>query len=316
MNRVGRALTGDLDPPIELLFVYDCNPLATLPEQNRVRRGLLREDLFTVVYEQVLTDTARYADVVLPATTFLEHHELRNAYGSYALQRSTPVVAPVGEARPNYEVFAELVRRLDLHRAGDAETPDELVAELLVDQPDVRASLEDDGIAFPAFGNHPLQFVDVHPRTIDARVHLFPSQLELEAPRGLYVYQPEAVDARYPLALISPALGKMISSTFGELHRDIVSAIMNPSDAVARDIADGDVVRLFNDLGEVRTTVLFSDDLRPGVVLLPKGLWSHHTLDGNTSNALSPDTLADVAHGACFNDARIDVQRWGPAPHA
>src|SRR4029077_20521854 len=127
MNRLGRLLTGNLEPPIGLLFVYNSNPLATLPNQRQVRAGLAREDLFTVVFDPVLTDTARYADVVLPATTFLEHTELRAGYGAAVLQKSVPVVPPVGEARPNHEVFLELCRRLGLARPGDAESPGDFV---------------------------------------------------------------------------------------------------------------------------------------------------------------------------------------------
>ena len=107
-------LTGPVDPPVKVLFVYNCNPLATAPHQNRVRQGLEREDLFTVVFDQVMTDTARYADVVLPATTFLEQYDFARAYGPISLQLVRPVIDAVGEARPNVDVFAELEERLGL----------------------------------------------------------------------------------------------------------------------------------------------------------------------------------------------------------
>ena len=110
MNHLGRALLEYLDPPVQMLFVYNCNPLATMPDQNRVLKGLEREDLFTVVFEQVFTDTARYADVLLPATTFLEHYDVARGYGPISLQLVRPVIEPVGEARPNAEVFSELAR--------------------------------------------------------------------------------------------------------------------------------------------------------------------------------------------------------------
>ena len=118
MNHLGRALTEYKDPPVEMLFVYNCNPLATMPDQNRVLEGLKREDLFTVVFEQVFTDTARYADVVLPATTFLENYDIAKGYGPISLQLVRPVIEPVGEARPNAEVFSELAARLGV---GEAE---------------------------------------------------------------------------------------------------------------------------------------------------------------------------------------------------
>lgn len=317
INRLGRALEPTTKPPVDLLFVYNCNPLATLPEQNRVRRGLTRDDLFTVVFEQVMTDTAHYADVVLPATTFLEHHELRRGYGSTALQRGRPVIEALGEARPNYAVFGELLHRLGLAREGDAETPDELTRACLADEPAALAALERDGIAFPAAGSRPLPFVDVFPAFPaspggDGKAHLFPEELERAMPRGLYVWTPLARDDAHPLALISPALEQMTSSTFGQLQPGPVPLLMHPDDAAAREIADGEVVRIFNERGEVRTAVQVRGSVRPGVVFLPKGLWSRHTLNGATANALAPATLADLAGGACFNDARVQVERWAP----
>jgi len=314
INRLGRALDGEADPPVELLFVYDCNPLATVPDQGRVRRSLARDDLFTVVFDPVMTDTARYADVVLPATTFLEHWDLRKGYGALALQLSRPAIDPVGEARPNYAVFADLLRRLDLGKPDDPETPAELVESILRDLPDVRATLERDGIAFPPCGLRPIQLVDVTPRTPDGLIDLFPERLHLASPRGLYVFADDPPNERFPLTMISPSTERTISSTFGQLHPDITSAQVHPRDASDRDIREGEVVRLFNDQGEVRTTVHLTDDVRPGLVFLPKGLWSHNTLNGNTANTLAPDSFTDIAHGACFNDTRLEVGRWGPAP--
>ncbi|MES1210956.1 MAG: molybdopterin-dependent oxidoreductase, partial [Acidobacteriota bacterium] len=126
MNHLGAVLTEDMDPPVKVLFNYNCNPLATMPNAEKVRRGLEREDLFTVVFEQVWTDTARYADLVLPATTFLEHREASRGYGSYLMYRSDAVAAPAGEARPNYEVFADLCDRLGLSRPDEPRTAAEL----------------------------------------------------------------------------------------------------------------------------------------------------------------------------------------------
>jgi anaerobic selenocysteine-containing dehydrogenase len=310
MNRVGRLLAGEAGeepPPVRLLFVYDANPLATLPNQELVRRGLRREDLFTVVFDQVMTDTARFADLVLPATTFLEHRELVRGYGAMAIYRNEPAIAAVGEARPNYEVFGELVRRLDLARPGDPETPEELEAALL--PAPMRATLDRDGIAYPETGPAPVQFIDAVPLTPDGKIHLVPEELDREAPRGLYGFQPDPASERFPLALISPATGRTISSTLGELHKDTVALELHPDDASPRGIRAGDRVRAWNELGAVETIAKLSSGLRPGVVLLPKGLWSHNTLSGSTANAVAPDTLADLGGGACFNDARVEVER-------
>jgi anaerobic selenocysteine-containing dehydrogenase len=308
MNRVGQALLA-AEPPVELLFVYNCNPLATLPNQELVRRGLLREDLFTVVFDQVWTDTARHADLVLPATTFLEHEEMSRGYGAMLLHQSRAAVPPVGEARPNGEVFAELCRRLGLERPGDPVTPEEMTAALLGPSARIRAELAAGGIAQPDSGPAPLAFVDLFPRTGDRKVHLVPESLDRETPHGLYTFQEDPATPRFPLALVSPATGRTISSTLGELRRGPVALELHPDDAGRRGIADGDQVRVWNELGEVRCLARRSADLTPGVAFLPKGLWSHNTFSGTTANALAPDTLTDLGGGACFNDARVEVER-------
>lgn len=315
MNRVGEALTGSADPgglsgpPVSVLFVYNCNPLMSLPDQERVRRGLLREDLFTVVFDPVSTDTARYADVVLPATTFLEHDDLSNGYGALALQRVVPVVPPAGEARPNVTVFADLLRRLGLARPGEPETPAALAEALLGKAPAQREALDRDGIAFPEAGFFPLPFVDSFPKTPDRKVHLVPETLDREAPGGLYTFHEDPATARFPLALLSPATNRTINTTLGQLHRKIVPLEIHPHDAAPRGIADGDVVRVWNELGEVETLARLNADLTPGVACLPKGLWSHNTRSGTTASALAPSTLTDLGGGACFNDARVEVAR-------
>ena len=121
MNRLGRALTEPGNPPIAVLYVYNANPVATLPDQQRVIRGLSREEVFTVVHDQVMTDTARYADIVLPATTFLEHYDVSKGYGSYSVQLVKPAIDVVGESKPNVEVFARLSSRLGLTGTHESE---------------------------------------------------------------------------------------------------------------------------------------------------------------------------------------------------
>jgi anaerobic selenocysteine-containing dehydrogenase len=152
----------------------------------------------------------------------------------------------------------------------------------------------------------PVQFVDIMPPTPDGRVHLFPASLESRA--GLYHYEPDPATARHPLSLISPASEHTISSTLGELRPGVARLKLHPDDAHGRSIADGDTVRVFNDLGEVECEASVTPEIRPGTVSLPKGLWSRSTFNGSTSNALVPDTLTDIADGACFNDARVQVE--------
>jgi anaerobic selenocysteine-containing dehydrogenase len=310
MNELGDVLDVKGSGRVAGLFVYNANPLMTVPDQERVRRGLRREDLFTVVHDAVMTDTARYADVVLPATTFLEHWELSRGYGAYSLQFAGPVTPPAGEARPNYDLFAELCRRTGLARPGDPESPRELALMALRTQPDpeaMLARLEAGESLPPPSGLAPVQFVDVFPRTASGRIELVPPELDAEAPAGLYAWQADPAAPERPLALISPALARTISSTFGQLIEAPAAVELHPDDAAARGIADGQAVRVFNDLGEVRCRARINADLRPGVALLPKGLWARHTENGATACALAPATLTDVGAGACFNDARVEV---------
>ena len=309
MNHLGRALLEYDAPPVKVLFVYNCNPLATMPDQNRVRKGLERDDLFTVVFEQTMTDSAKYADVVLPATTFLEHYDVSKGYGAYHLQVVQPVIEPVGEARPNHEVFRELAVRLGLRAADEEEDAlgqTEALLDVLSNLPeDFAGSLRDGAVARGPASGSPIQFVDVHPKTPDAKVHLFPQGLEMTA--GLYAFQSDPATEAYPLALISPASAHTISSTLGEFRPGIVQLKMHPDDARPRGIEDADPVRVFNEIGEVWCDVTITPEVRPGVVSLPKGLWARSTENGATANALAPDTLTDLGGGACFNDARVQV---------
>ncbi len=310
MNHVGRVLT-DPDaipgPPVRVLFVYNANPLATLPNQELVRRGLAREDLFTVVFDPVMTDTAAYADLVLPATTFLEHDDVAMGYGAMVLHDTKPVTEPVGEARSNLRVFGELAHRLGLLHDDDPRSEGEWRQAVLGRQRE--RQLADEGLVLPETGRRPIQFVDVFPHTADRRVHLCPPSLEAESARGLYAFHSEAGDGRYPLALISPSVPQTVSSTFGQLRRGQVPLEMHPDDAAARGLGgDKPRVRVFNDYGEVRCRVRLNPDLKPGVALLPKGVWARSTESGTNACALAPDTLTDIGAGACFNDARVEVE--------
>jgi anaerobic selenocysteine-containing dehydrogenase len=309
MNHLGRALTEFKDPPVEMLFVYNCNPLATMPDQNRVLEGLKREDLFTVVYEQVFTDTTRYADVILPATTFLENYDIAKGYGPISLQLVRPVIEATGEAKPNAEVFSALAERLGVGVAE--EETDTLLRITGRLPPSAAAELMQDGAATPPWSGVPVQFVDVFPLTGDAKVNLFPDALDASAPAGLYGYQPDPATEQYPLVMISPASEKTISSTLGELRERPGVLHMHPDDARARSLSTGDPVRVFNALGDVQCPVAVDPHVRPGTVSLAKGLWRKSTYNGSTSNALVPDTLADLGGGACFNDARVQVALLG-----
>ncbi|HJZ11276.1 MAG TPA: molybdopterin dinucleotide binding domain-containing protein, partial [Acidobacteriota bacterium] len=306
MNLLGRVLLEENNPPVKALFVYNCNPAATMPNQTAVLQGLAREDLFTVVFEQVMTDTARYADVLLPAVTFLEQEEIKKSYGSYVLQYIAPVIEACGEAKPNEQVFAMLGRAMGftdqafqegtedyLRRASEAirglgktVTLEELRAKRLL------------FYDFP--GATPIQFQTTHSWTADGKIHLTPSTL------GDNPYEYIETTSPYPLALISPATNKTISSTMGEYNLPELFVSLHPADAAARGLSQGAKVRVYNEFGEVHCRLRIRNEVRAGVAVLPKGAWRKASLNGFTATALAPDTLG-TAGGACFNDARVEI---------
>jgi anaerobic selenocysteine-containing dehydrogenase len=312
MNQLGRALTELTDPPVKALYVYNGNPASTFPDQERVRRGLERPDLFTVVHEQVWTDSCVYADVVLPAPTFLEQDELARGYGNYVLQKATPAVQPVGEARSNFEVFMALCDRLGLGRPDDLRDPEQCAVAIVAADPDgerIWRELNEKGLATPTIGNAPVQFGDIFPGTPDGKVHLWDDAADAEAPAGLFGFQADPGSPTFPLALISPSSADRITGTFGNLRAKVAVLSMHPEDAAARSVASGDGLRVFNELGEMWCVAKVTDEVRPGVVEMPKGIWDRETGSGNSANALCPDTLSDLGGGACFNDARVQVER-------
>src|SRR5688572_15906268 len=181
MNHLGRALTEYADPPVQALFVYNSNAAATSPDQRRILKGLERDDLFTVVFDQVMTDTARYADVLLPATTFLEGYDIARGYGPISLRLAKPVIEPVGEARSNADVFGDLLRRLDLDEPGDPDGELEEMLQVMAQLPrTIGQELSEQEAAVPPFGGRPIQFGNVHPLTADGKVDLFPESLDAE----------------------------------------------------------------------------------------------------------------------------------------
>jgi anaerobic selenocysteine-containing dehydrogenase len=225
---------------------------------------------------------------------------------------SPAACAPPGEARSNNQLFGALLERLGLVREGDAMTDDELVARTLAESPrggELAAQLADRGVAAPPDGPRPIPFADAFPDTLDGKIHLVPPALDREAPGGLYAYRADPGTDEFPLALISPALATQISSTFGQLRKIPGALEMAPADATARGLADGDPVRIWNAQGEVRCRVRITPDVRPGVCVLPKGLWRKHTDNGLTANALIPAVFADLGGQATYNDARVEVAK-------
>jgi len=313
---VGRDLLDPrLSPPIKALFVYNHNPLVVHPEQNRLRRGLERDDLFIVGCDVVRTDSLDYADVVLPACSHFEHHDLFAAYGTHWLQRSEPVIPAQAEALPNTEIFRRLAARFGFtdsaFTASDAELMDDALDPADARLDGVRPSRipTDRAIAMTAQGEEFTLFANVFPKTPSGKVELESTYLRNKYGAPLADYRP--VESRYPLALISPASDKRITGTFGGCRDSAATPPleMHPDDAKARGLRDGDRVKVWNDLGEVHLTLEVTADVAPGVVCSLKGAWMRTTDNGQTVSALAPSHHADISEGACYNDARVEVAR-------
>lgn len=298
MNDVGLALNGRLAgrAPTKVLFVQGANPVASAMDQRSFLAGLAREDLFTVVHEQVLTDTAMYADVVLPCTTHFEAADLVNAYGSFSLLRIQPVIDRVGESRSNDELAALLAAELGLPPEEFDPDPERLARALRTDH---------DTASLPSIRKPgtTVQFVDTRPGFDDGsgRARLADPSSELPLPK----YEPARTGR---LTLLSPSTNRTINSMFAEFDPPDVVASINPADAQARDIAEGNRVRVFNELGEIELNARLDAGLRRGVVSIPKGLWRRHFDSGFTANSLIPREVNDLASGACFNDAQVEIE--------
>ncbi len=309
MTRLGRLLLEEKDPAIQGLFVYNANPVATVPNQMAIVRGLQRDDLFTVVSEQVMTDTAMFADVILPATTFVEQEEIRNGYGSYATQYLQPVVSPLGEAKPNEAMFAFLGRRMGWEDAAFQECTEDYLQRAAGAITGLGSDVSLEFLRanqiqfFEGRQQTPIQFKDVFPRTPDEKINLAPGDFGA----GLYDYT-ALPESDFPLALISPASNKLTNSTLGEFNMPELILSMNPTDALARKLEAGSRVRVSNGSGEVVARLRIEPRLRPGVVMLPKGAWRKSSQNGWTATALAPDTISPIGQGACFNDARVEVR--------
>src|SRR5581483_8731285 len=315
LDVAGHILDATLRPPIGALFIYNHNPVIVHPDQNRMKRALAREDLFVTGIEVAMTDSMAYADVVLPACTHFEHADIYAAYGQQYLQRAEPVIPPVGESLPNTEIFRRLAARFGLtdpaFKATDVELMD---AALDSEDPRMRrlrpsAIPVTEAIKMEFAGSEPVLFVNVAPRTPSGKVELVSDTLGQRYGAFLPGYRP--VESHYPLTLIPPASDKRITSTFGGLAASDAAPVleMHPSDAAQRGLADGAHVRVWNNLGEVVLPLRITDKVRSGVVCSEKGAWLRTTPNGQTVSALAPTHKADLAEGACFNDARVEVER-------
>ncbi|MCD6665771.1 MAG: molybdopterin oxidoreductase family protein [Hydrogenophaga sp.] len=317
MVTIGDDLLREASPPfgpkIEALIVYDSNPVAVAPESGKVVQGFAREDLFTVVLEHFQTDTADYADIILPATTQLEHWDIHASYGHTDVLLNRPAIAPVGQARPNTEVFRALAARMGFDDPCFADDDLSLCRSAFGDAVDFEQLL-DQGYATLPIPDAP--FADGGFPTASGKCEFFSERLARQGmdglPDHLPNHEPAGSDPRHPLAMISPPARNFLNSSFVNVKslRDIEGEPLleiHAHDAQPRGIADGQLVRVFNDRGEYRCKARISERARPGVV---NGLgiwWRKLGPSGTNVNEVTSQRLTDLGNGPVFYDCLVEV---------
>jgi anaerobic selenocysteine-containing dehydrogenase len=327
MIQLGRALTDpSLDPPVRSLFVWNSNPAVIAADQNRVLAGLARDDLFTVVHDQFLTDTARYADLVLPATTMLENQDLLGSWGFNYIGLGQRAIEPLGEAVSNAELARRLARRLGFDDPVFAMTDDEQIDLVLRDSPAERAGatrdrLERDGFVRVGGPADEAPFAQGGFGTESGRFEFSSSTLAGAGLPATPVYQApyESTEndpdlaARYPLRLLTLKRHFSINSSYGSLPvllgaEPVPVLELHPADAAARGIDAGDRVVVRNDRGAMELAAHVTDAVPAGTVAVPFGRWRR---DGQGANALTSDRFGDIGHGPTFCDSLVEVSLVG-----
>jgi anaerobic selenocysteine-containing dehydrogenase len=306
MSQLGDALTDPaLDPPIKAFVCWSSNPAAIAPDQERVIEGLGRDDLFVVVLEHFMTDTAALADVVLPATTQLEHLDVLFSWGHHYVTWNEPAIEPRGEAKPNTEAFRLIAERLGLSDPCFGESDRELVDQLL------------DGFDEGPLRTRGWQKVDLGQGPVPHAEGGFGTETGRVTLHADYLPPAEVADAalaeRFPLALITPKTHLFLNSTFANQARQhsaqpSPSVVLHPGDAVARGVNDGDQVRVFNDRGSFSCAARVSDDARAGVVVAPMGWWNGDYSGGRSAQATTSQALTELGRAPVFNDNRVEVE--------
>lgn len=308
MNQLGQALTELTGPPIMSLYVYHSNPAAIAPDQNKVLAGLAREDLFTVVHERFMTDTARYADVILPATTSVEHSDIYRSYGHYCVQLARPAIAPVGEAKSNWEVFRLLAEAMGFTEPFFKQTAENLIETMLASpspwlaKTDLGKLRAGEAVELPLAPDYKLAF-----KTPSGKIEILNQTDPEPLPRYL---PPHGDDA--PFWLMTAPTPIMLNSSFCErsdlLAGQVMTLQMNPADAAAKGLADGGRVVAFNERGEVTFILRVTSGVPTGVIVA-EGVWWLKDAPGSRSvNALTSQRLTDRAAGSTFYDTKVDVR--------
>jgi anaerobic selenocysteine-containing dehydrogenase len=327
MSTIGDALLDANDPPIRALFVYNSNPVAVAPESAKVVAGFAREDLFCVVHDVFLTDTADYADIVLPATTQLEHVDIHSSYGHLYALANNAAIAPLGEAKPNTEVFRLLAARMGFDEPCFRETDEEMARiAFLADHPRAQGlswdTLKEKGwqrlnVPSPfapfAHGGFPTPSgkCEFYSQTLaDQGLDPLPT---FTPPRESAASDP-ALAQKYPLAMLSPPARNALNSSFANLPvfldaEKAPSLDIHPTDAASRGINDGDLVRIFNDRGAMVAAARVTDKARPGVVVALSIWWRKLSPDGTNANMLTGQALTDMGRAATFYDVLVEVER-------
>jgi len=308
MTLLGRALT-ELDaPPVKALVVYNSNPAAIAPNQAAVHAGLRRGDLFTVVIDHFVNDTARFADIVLPATTFLEHTDLYFAYGHYYLQMARPAVPAPGECKSNVEIFRLLARRMGFDDPCFRDTEDDMIRQALETDSPYLAGITFERLERERFVrlNVPeLPMADAAPNLDGGPLHYEPPE---ESRLGVQF------DGRCPLELVSSKARDGLNSSFGMLPRaqeETAVLEIHPEDAAPRGIRDGMAVEVCNDRGSVRLKARVGEFVRQGVVRAPSGAWPQKAGGANV-NLLIADRLTDIGGGPTFYNCLVEVRPCEP----
>jgi anaerobic selenocysteine-containing dehydrogenase len=333
MVRLGAALTGEVDgPPIRSLFVFNANPVASTPNASRIIEGLMREDLFTVVHELFMTDTARYADIVLPATSQLEQMDLHKGYGHRFLQFNHPAIAPLGECRSNWDMMRELAVAMGYDDWWLRQSPEEVLTEVVdatratnpwMQGITLERLMEEGTVPLDFSTGSDVPFADLRFPTPSGKVELYSERMIASGVDPLPEYAAPAElagdNGDGSLVLISGAAHHYVSSSLANvpslLRREGTPSVeIHPVDALRRGIDDGDMVSVSNERGSCQLRAIVTPDVLPGVVVSPKGHWAHLSPDGRNVNWITPDALADLGNQSTFHSNRVQVNRVDGPP--
>jgi anaerobic selenocysteine-containing dehydrogenase len=314
MVQLGDALT-ELSPPVRALFVYSSNPLSVAPDASQVRQGLAREDLFTVVHEQFLTPTARYADLLLPATTSFENHDVYTGYGHFYMGRVDPVIPARGEALSNFDLFQRLAAKMGYDEEPFRQTIGERLDDYIGTMRGIPEATREAGLqAGETIASERIGFAGNYAKFEGGRFRFAPQHVEPAIPQVLHnrEFGDSELRERFPLRLITPPMLGLLNSTFGErFAKEIGTAMIHPRDAAARNLSSGELVEVFNDRGRNRRTLVVSEDTQPGLVVIQGIYWENEASEFTGVNDLTSQQVTDLGAGGTFHEALVDVRPAG-----